>query len=61
MQMKDGYLDGHEGEWMTPLELLKDQIELYWKEGYKIHMHANGDLGQQQVIDFVKEISEQKS
>ena len=56
MQMKDGYIDGHEGEWMTPLDLLKEQMQLYWDEGYKIHMHANGDLGQQQVIDYVREI-----
>src|SRR5690554_131986 len=55
MQMKDGYTDGHHGEWMTPLDLLKEQIALYWTQGYKIHMHSNGDLGQQEVIDFVKE------
>lgn len=51
MQMKDGYIDGHEGEWMTPLELFNEQIELYWRNDYKIHVHANGDLGQQMVID----------
>ncbi len=54
MQMKDGYTDGHEGEWMTPLDLLQEQINLYWTQGYKIHMHSNGDLGQQEVIDYVK-------
>ena len=53
MQMKDGYIDGHEGEWMTPLDLFREQIELYWNNGYKIHVHANGDLGQQMVIDQV--------
>jgi len=53
MQMKDGYTDGHEGEWMTPLDLFREQIELYWNNGYKIHVHANGDLGQQMVIDQV--------
>ena len=55
MQMKDGYSDGHEGEWMTELSILKEQISLYWNKKYKIHVHSNGDLGQQQVIDFVKE------
>ena len=53
MQMKDGYTDGHHGEWMTPLELFSEQVSLYWKNGYKIHVHANGDLGQQMVIDNV--------
>ena len=56
MQMKDGYTDGHEGEWMTPLGLFKQQMELYWINGYKIHVHANGDLGQQMVIDVVREL-----
>ena len=51
MQMKDGYTDGHHGEWMTPLDLFREQVEMYWNNGYKIHVHANGDLGQQMVID----------
>ncbi|EDM66924.1 hypothetical protein PE36_18264 [Moritella sp. PE36] len=52
MQMKDGYLDGHEGEWMTPLDLFQQQLSFYWQNGYQIHVHANGDLGIQQVLDF---------
>ena len=55
MQMKDGYTDGHIGEWMTPLDVFKNQLMLYWNNDYKIHVHANGDLGQQMVIDLVKE------
>ena len=54
MQMKDGYTDGHHGEWMTPLDLFEEQLMLYWNNGYKIHVHANGDLGQQMVIDLVR-------
>jgi predicted amidohydrolase YtcJ len=52
MQMQDGYTDGHAGEWMTPPDLLKDQLSLYWDNDYKIHVHSNGDLGIQQVLDF---------
>jgi predicted amidohydrolase YtcJ len=52
MQMIDGYTDGHKGEWMTPLDMLKAQMTLYWNAGYKIHIHANGDKGIQQVLDF---------
>ncbi|MCO4822598.1 MAG: amidohydrolase family protein [Flavobacteriaceae bacterium] len=55
MQMKEGYTDGHAGEWMTPLDLFEEQLMMYWKENYKIHVHANGDLGQQMVLDLVKE------
>lgn len=54
MQMKDGYTDGHHGEWMTPLDLFEEQLMMYWNNDYKIHVHANGDLGQQMVIDLVK-------
>ncbi|WP_310380104.1 amidohydrolase [Flavobacterium sp.] len=52
MQMEGNYNDGHKGEWMTPLNLLKTQMSLYWKAGYKIHVHANGDLGIQEVLNF---------
>jgi len=53
MQMKEGYTDGHHGEWMTPLDLFQEQISMYWDNGYKIHVHANGDKGMQQVLDFM--------
>jgi hypothetical protein len=43
MRMEGGYTDGHQGEWMTPLDLLKQQVKFYWDKGYKIHVHANGD------------------
>ncbi len=55
MQMKQGYQDGHQGEWMTPLQRLQKQLSLYWDNGYKIHVHANGDLGIQQILDFNKQ------
>jgi predicted amidohydrolase YtcJ len=37
-----------------PLDLLKEQLSLYWANDYKIHVHSNGDLGIQQVLDFNK-------
>jgi predicted amidohydrolase YtcJ len=52
MQMKDNYTDGHHGEWMTPLNMLQQQMSLYWNKNYKLHIHANGDKGIQQVLDF---------
>jgi len=56
MQMKDGYLsDEFEGKWMTPLDLFKQQLTFYWNKDYKIHVHSNGDLGIQQVLDYNKE------
>jgi predicted amidohydrolase YtcJ len=61
MQMKEGYIDGHKGEWMTPLDLFAEQLELYWKNGYKIHVHANGDLGQQMVIDNLARLQDESA
>ena len=58
MQMKAGYTDGHEGEWMTPLNLFEEQLMMYWNNNYKIHVHSNGDLGQQMVIDLVRKAQE---
>lgn len=55
MRMDGGYTDGHQGEWMTPLDLLQQQVKFYWDKGYKIHVHANGDEGIQQVLDYVAE------
>lgn len=60
MQMKEGYTDGHEGEWMTPLQLLENQIQFYWDNDYKIHVHANGDLGIQELIDMVEPLYDEK-
>ncbi len=56
MQMKDGYSDGFKGQWMTPLKLFEEQMNFYWDKGYKIHIHANGDLGIQRCIDITRKM-----
>jgi len=45
MQMKDGYIDGHHGEWMLKPELMEKATKLFWDAGYQIHCHVNGDEG----------------
>ncbi len=57
MQMKDGYNEKRfKGQWMTPPSLFKEQMNFYWDKGYKIHIHANGDLGIQLCLDITKEM-----
>jgi len=56
MQMKGGYSDGFKGQWMTPLKLFTSEMNFYWDKGYKIHIHANGDLGIQRCIDITREM-----
>ncbi len=58
MQMKEGYSDGFKGKWMTPLALFEEQMNYFWDRGYKIHIHANGDLGIQRCIDITRSMME---
>jgi predicted amidohydrolase YtcJ len=54
MQMKDGYLDGHSGEWMLKPELMEPATRLFWNAGYQIHIHVNGDLGLEVVLNAIE-------
>jgi predicted amidohydrolase YtcJ len=54
MQMKDGYLDGHHGEWIIPPDELEKRARLHWNAGYQLHIHVNGDLGLDVVLGVVE-------
>jgi predicted amidohydrolase YtcJ len=56
MQMKDGYLDGHKGEWIIPPDELEKRMRLFWNAGYQIHIHVNGDLGLETLLDIVEKL-----
>ena len=45
MQLKGGYLDGHEGQWIQSPEDYAECAWAFWKEGYQIIVHQNGDMG----------------
>ena len=60
MQMKAGYIDGHHGEWMTPPETLEQLARRYWNAGYQIHVHTNGDLGMQLVLDILQKLQDER-
>lgn len=52
MQMNPpGYLDGHEGKWLTEPEALLQITQALWQEGYSIHTHVNGDKGLDAVLE----------
>jgi predicted amidohydrolase YtcJ len=55
MQMSEGYLDGHHGEWIMEPILFKAAFEKYWDAGYQIHVHQNGDGGLDLVLDTLQE------
>jgi predicted amidohydrolase YtcJ len=54
MQMKDGYLDGHHGEWIIPPDELERRARLFWNAGYQIHTHVNGDLGLETLLGILE-------
>lgn len=59
MQMKDGYTDGHKGEWIMPPDELKEAGEVFWKRDYQIHTHVNGDLGMDVVLDMLNNLEKE--
>lgn len=55
MQMRDGYLDGHHGEWIMQPDLFKQAFAKYWDAGFQIHVHQNGDAGLDLILDTLEE------
>ncbi len=51
MQLRDGYSDGHKGEWMMDLDFFARTMRIYWDAGYQLHIHVNGDAGLDMVLD----------
>ena len=49
-----GYLDGHEGQWMAPLEVTTAWAMAFWKAGYKLHAHTNGDRSAAAFLDILR-------
>lgn len=54
MQVRDPYLDGHDGEWMMDKVLFERAFRVYWDAGYQIHIHVNGDAGLDRVLDTLE-------
>lgn len=51
MQVRDGYADGHKGEWMMDPDFFARTMKVYWEAGYQLHIHVNGDAGLDMVLD----------
>lgn len=56
MQMKDGYTDGHHGEWILQPEELARRATFYWNTGYQIHTHVNGDEGLEVLLNILENL-----
>lgn len=62
MQMTDGYLDAagqpdpdHHGEWIMEPDRLRTSFDAYWDAGWQIHIHVNGDLGLEVLLDIIED------
>jgi predicted amidohydrolase YtcJ len=62
MKMKDGYFDAegnvdphHEGEWLMTPENLRERALFYFGQGFQLHIHVNGDLGLEVLLDIIEE------
>ena len=49
-----GYLDGHQGVWMVPEPVLRAYGEVFWREGFQLHAHANGDAAVDRFLALIE-------
>ena len=60
MQMKDGYTDGHDGEWLMDPARFGYAFQNFWDNDYHIHIHNNGDLGMDVLLDNLEQAMRRK-
>jgi len=54
MQMYNGYLDGHFGEWVLQPEELEKRVKVFWNAGYDLQFELHGDAGVGVVLDMLE-------
>ncbi len=60
MQMKDGYTDGHSGEWMMYPDQLEATWRSFWQADYTTIVHANGDLGFDVAVGILEKLNQEQ-
>ena len=58
--MEPGYIDGHQGEWLSTPKQFEEIARIYWNKGYAIHVHVTGDLGLELAIDTLEKLQFEK-
>ncbi|QKX18175.1 amidohydrolase [Microbulbifer sp. YPW1] len=59
-QMRDGYIDGHHGEWIQAPDLFARAFDVYWDAGYQIHIHVLGDKALDVLLDTLEKAMKRK-
>ena len=49
-------MDGSEGKWMTNPSDVEKIMDHYWKSGFQIHLHTNGDKAMALVLENVQKL-----
>ena len=55
-----GYLDGHQGQWMAPLDVTAEWARAFWLAGYQLHAHTNGDKSAAAFIDMLRTLQNEQ-
>jgi predicted amidohydrolase YtcJ len=55
-----GYVDGHQGEWISQPGPFMEFARGYWNAGYQIHVHTNGDGGARMVLDTLQTLQDER-
>jgi predicted amidohydrolase YtcJ len=58
--LEPGYIDGHEGEWLSSPEQFEEATRVYWNKGYAVHVHVTGDLGLELAVDVLEKMQFEK-
>jgi len=51
-----GYIDGHEGQWILPPEITDGYADAFWRAGYQVHIHCNGDGGASYTLGLLRRL-----
>lgn len=54
MQLREPYLDGHQGDWIMEPATFAQAFRIYWDADYQIHVHVTGDAGLDVVLDTLE-------
>lgn len=55
-----GYTDGHQGIYITQPDELADAIYPWWDAGFNIHIHSNGNGGNESTIHALYQLMQRK-
>jgi predicted amidohydrolase YtcJ len=60
MLQAPGYLDGHNGEWLTVPEQFEAVARTLWNAGLHLHVHCTGDLGVELALSTLEKLQWQR-